>query len=97
MFRPKSLICITIYRNDEDDCDLSPRKLLRNHHNQPQHFRRRLSKRYSDIVGPSSSKIYLPGKDSTFREKQTIISLPSYKHYRTSLKRNNNEGLYIIN
>jgi hypothetical protein len=60
-------------------------------------LRRRFSKRYSDIVGPSSSKIYLPGKDSTFREKQTIISLPSYKHYRTSLKRNTNEGLYIIN
>jgi hypothetical protein len=56
-----------------------------------------LSKRYSDIVVPSSTKVYLPHKDSTIREKPPILPLSPHKYSRTSFKRNNNEGLYIIN
>jgi hypothetical protein len=91
----KFKIYITISRNDEDDCDLSPKKLIRN--NQQQHIRRRFSKRYSDIVGPSFTKVYLPRRDSTIQKKQSTIPLSPHKHYRTSIKRNTNEGLYIIN
>jgi hypothetical protein len=64
---------------------------------QQQQIRRRFSKRYSAIVGPCSTRTYLPKKDLILREKQTIVPSSSYKHPRTSFKRNNTEGLYIIN
>ncbi|CAF4670197.1 unnamed protein product, partial [Rotaria socialis] len=55
--------------NDEDDCEALPKKPIRDNHSQ-QHVRRRLPKRYSDLVGPLSNKIYLPRKDSLPRETQ---------------------------
>ena len=56
---------------DEDDCQPLPKKPLRNHHNQ--HVRRRIPKRYSDIIAPSSTKIFPLRKDPTIREKQTLL------------------------
>ncbi|CAF3783540.1 unnamed protein product [Rotaria sordida] len=84
-------------RNDEDDCESIPKKHSYDNHYQ-QHTRRRLPKRYSDIVGPSSNRVYLPRKDSIKRDKQTIIhSLSQYNHQYTSFKTKSNENLYKIN
>ncbi|CAF4860682.1 unnamed protein product, partial [Rotaria sp. Silwood1] len=82
--------------NDDDECESLPKKHSNDNHYQ-QHIRRRLPKRYSDIVGPSSNKIYLPKRDSINRNKQTINSLLQYNHQHTSFKKKSNDGLYIIN
>ncbi len=84
---------IIISRNDEDDCEPLPKKLSRDNHYQ-QHIRRRLPKRYSDIVGPTSTKVHLTRKDSTLQEKQTIIPSSQHNHRRASIKANNNENLH---
>ncbi|CAF4357095.1 unnamed protein product [Rotaria sp. Silwood2] len=82
--------------NDDDECESLPKKNSHDNHYQ-QHTRRRLPKRYSDIVGPSSNKIYLPRRDSISRNKQIIHSLSQYNHPRTSFKAKSTETLYIIN
>ncbi|CAF2802697.1 unnamed protein product [Rotaria sp. Silwood2] len=85
-----------IHMNDDDECESLPKKNSHDNHYQ-QHTRRRLPKRYSDIVGPSSNKIYLPRRDSISRNKQIIHSLSQYNHPRTSFKAKSTETLYIIN
>ena len=72
--------------------------MTREKYHHQQYARRRLPKRYSDIVGPSSVKVYLSRKDSIYREKKTnFLPLSQYSHCRTSLKSRSNEGIYIIN
>lgn len=83
-----------LFRNDDDDNDLSPKNFLRHHQHALQPIRRRFSKRYSDIVRPASNKIYLPRRDSI---KPNKYPSSTYKQSRTSFKRNNTEGLYVIN
>lgn len=99
-FLPSFSYPVHTFRNDDDDYDLSPKNLLRHHQYPPQqqqqhqHIRRRFSKRYSDIVRPTSNKIYLPRRDSI---KQSKFPSSTYKQSRASFKRNNTEGLYVIN
>lgn len=90
-------------RNDEEDCEPIPKKVPRDSHSQ-QHVRRRLPKRYSDLVGPLSTKIYLPTRDSCRREKPTLDSSSSstttttqQNYQRTSTKGKSSEGFYSIN
>ncbi|UJR15181.1 hypothetical protein I4U23_002142 [Adineta vaga] len=73
--------------NDEDDCEPASKKPPRDTHYQQQH-RRRLPKRYSDIVGPTTSKINLPRKES-------IAPLPSqrYHHRHSSTNLNHIEDI----
>lgn len=82
-------------RNDEDDCEPLPKKFP--HDNQlPQHLRKRLPKRYSDIVGPTSNKVYLPRKDSIIRGHQIHrTSSPSIRQ-TNSLKTKSNETLHTV-
>ncbi len=89
---------ILFFRNDEDDCDLLRKKPSRNHH---QPIRRRIPKRYSDIVGPSTTKIFLQQKDLTIREKQTLLPLSQPNHSLINIPRHHslkpiNEAIYCF-
>ena len=75
---------LLFFRHDDDDCDSLPKKHSRNHHHHHhQPIRRRIPKRYSDIVVPSTTKICLQQKDSTtIGEKKSF--LPSSQPNRSS-------------
>ncbi|CAF0952506.1 unnamed protein product [Adineta steineri] len=67
--------------DDDDDCDSLPKKSSRYYFQPPlsphphyQHTRRRIPKRYSDIVGPSSTKNFLQQKDPIIQDKRTFLS-----------------------
>ncbi|CAF3997536.1 unnamed protein product [Adineta steineri] len=82
--------------NDEDDCESVPKKLPQDNQYQQQ-ARRRIPKRYSDVVGPTSTKAYLPRRDSATGDNQPNNPLSQRAHRRTSLKPNSTDGLYVIN
>ncbi|CAF3698323.1 unnamed protein product [Rotaria socialis] len=82
--------------NDEDDCEALPKKPIRDNHSQ-QHARRRLPKRYSDLVGPLSNKIYLPRKDSLPRETQLRDTSSQHDHQPPTTKGKSGESFCAIN
>ncbi|CAF1040522.1 unnamed protein product [Adineta ricciae] len=86
--------------NDEDDCEPVPKKPPRDAHYQ-QHFRRRLPKRYSDIVGPTTTKVNPPRREFTFKEKESTDAaaavLSPRNHRQLSSKPNKTEDIYTVN
>ena len=77
---------LIVFSNPEKvDEESLPKKAFRYHrqHYRPQ-FRRRLPKRYSDIVGPSSTKALLCHNDSVLREKHSVSRLPRRHSTKTS-------------
>ena len=77
-----------------------PKKPPRDAHYQ-QHFRRRLPKRYSDIVGPTTTKVNPPRREFTFREKESTNAAAAvcspHNHQQLSSKPNKTEDIYTVN
>ena len=78
MKKKKSYTIHIIFRYDKDDCEpltKSSRNTDRPRHHHCHHIRRRISKRYTNIVDSSSRDIFLLRKDLIDQEKQTFPSL----------------------
>ena len=74
-----------LFRNDEDEYELSPKKAPRDHRPEPAaQARRRIPKRYSDIVGPSGHRAVPNRRESLLREKPATV--PALPDRRSSLK-----------
>ena len=96
MHRASRIENILSRNNDDDDCEPLSRKPPVNHHH-CQYIRRRLPKRYSDIVGPTSAKILLSRKDSTNRERHHLYHRPSAKIPRHHSLKPVHETIYYYN
>ncbi|CAF0959915.1 unnamed protein product [Rotaria sordida] len=101
--------------NDENDCEPLAKKSTHNNNNNNntnhhrQHIRRRIPKRYSNIIGSFTRKNFSLEKDSINREKQTILPLFQSNHFSTTKTKNSrhhhhhhslksiNEKIYCFN
>ncbi|CAF3149893.1 unnamed protein product [Rotaria sp. Silwood2] len=84
--------------NDEDDCEPLAKKSSHNNtnnqqhpppppHHHHQHIRRRLPKRYGNIIGSFTRKNFSLRKDSINREKQNVLPLSQSNHFSTTNSR----------